>query len=881
MTVLTDAAVHRPRFALWLAGLWSVFWIVLVAVPSVVDVPPLNGLRIDTDPENMLAEDEPVRAFHNEMMAEFGLYDFIVVGVVEETHPDGVFNARTLGDILVLARFAETIRWGEETAPEGVIAAELLAPHRVDVVEQAGMGAVRFDWLMAEAPVNDAEALTIRDRALNIPTLSDTLVSGDGRAMALYIPIREKNDSYRVASQLREQIGTFSGPAEYHITGLPIAQDQFGVEMFKQMAISAPAAMVLILILMWLFFRNLNLVLAPMVVAMVSVIGAMGLLVATGQTVHIMSSMIPIFVMPIAVLDAVHILSDFYDRYPQIKNRKETLKVVMSELWRPMLFTTLTTCAGFLSLALTPIPPVQVFGVFVAFGVFLAWLFTVTLIPAYIMCMPERAFNDFGSAAASSSDSSPANTSVLNRILQPLGRFVVRRSWRVVTIFVLAIGIAVVGLSRIEINDNPVKWFAEDHDIRVADRALNARFGGTYMAYLTLAPSGELTAASAHAEILGRLTELQTPEAETFAAQLASLQSEASTFGDYLDTVAALAEARSSNPDENWVAWDDIALAIAQVRSTADLFKRPDMLTYLEGLQEHLTNLGQVGNTIALPDIVKTIHRELFESDPAAYRIPDTQRAVAQTLLSFQNSHRPQDLFRLVTPDYRRANIWVQLTSGDNQDMTTVLRAVDQYLQENPPPVAMDHDWFGLTYINVIWQEKMVTGMAYALAGGFVAVLILMTALFRSFAWGVLSMIPLTVTIALIYGVIGLVGKDYDMPIAVLSSLSLGLAVDYAIHFAVRSRQIFNEVGDWTETARLAFGEPARAIVRNVIVIGAGFLPLLLAPLVPYQIVGVFISAILVSAGLASLLGLPALITLFQARLFKRTASRTDTGAPA
>ncbi len=881
MTAITDAAIRRPRFVLWLAGLLSVFWIVLVAVPSVFDVPTLNGLRIDTDPENMLAEDEPVRAFHNEMMAEFGLYDFIVVGVVEETHPNGVFNAQTLGDVLELARFAETIRWGNESAPEGVIASEILAPNRVDVVEQAGLGAVRFDWLMAEAPANDAEAIAVRDRALSIPTLSDTLVSGDGRAMALYIPIREKNDSYRVASRLREHIEAASSPAEFHITGLPIAQDQFGVEMFKQMAISAPAAMVLILVLMWLFFRNLSLVLAPMVVAMVSVIGAMGLLIATGQTVHIMSSMIPIFVMPIAVLDAVHILSDFYDRYPHIKNRRKTLNVVMSELWRPMLFTTLTTCAGFLSLALTPIPPVQVFGLFVAFGVFLAWLFTVTLIPAYIMCMPERAFAKFGNAGPQTNEKTVGSTSFLDRMLQPLGRFVVRRSWRVAVIFILAIGVAIVGLSRIEINDNPVKWFAEDHDIRVADRALNARFGGTYMAYLTLAPSSELTAAAAREDVLERLAALPGPEAAAFAAQLPLARSEASSFTGFLDTLAALADRRAAEPGANWLAWDDIALVIAQTRSTADVFKRPEMLTYLEGLQAHLTDLDQVGNTIALPDIVKTIHRELFESDPQAYRVPDTQRAIAQTLLSFQNSHRPQDLFRLVTPDYRRANVWVQLTSGDNQDMTAVLRAVDHYLEDNPPPLAVDHEWFGLTYINVIWQEKMVTGMAYALLGGFAAVLILMTALFRSFAWGVLSMIPLTVTITLIYGVIGLVGKDYDMPIAVLSSLSLGLAVDYAIHFAVRSRQIYDDVGDWTETARLAFGEPARAIVRNVIVIGAGFLPLLLSPLVPYQIVGVFISAILVSAGLASLLGLPALITLFQARLFKHTASNPDTGGPA
>jgi len=133
-------------------------------------------------------------------------------------------------------------------------------------------------------------------------------------------------------------------------------------------------------------------------------------------------------------------------------------------------------------------------------------------------------------------------------------------------------------------------------------------------------------------------------------------------------------------------------------------------------------------------------------------------------------------------------------------------------------------------------------------------------------------MAPLTVTIAVIYGVIGLIGKDYDMPVAVLSALSLGLAIDYAIHFNARSRELYT--GSWRETVRRAFGEPGRAIFRNVIVIGAGFLPLLLAPLVPYQTVGIFISAILVLAGATTLFALPALIAIFENSLFPRSAEK-------
>ena len=313
-------------------------------------------------------------------------------------------------------------------------------------------------------------------------------------------------------------------------------------------------------------------------------------------------------------------------------------------------------------------------------------------------------------------------------------------------------------------------------------------------------------------------------------------------------------------------------MAVESTRQAAEVFKRPEVLRYVTSLQDYLRETGLVGKTNAVTDIVETVHRELFGGDPEAFRIPDSSRAVAQTLITFQNSHRPQDLFKLVTPDYRRANLWLQLPSGDNQHMLAVIDAVERFVDENPPPLELEHDWFGLTYINVVWQQKMVAGMAKALAGGFVAVLVLMAFLFRSLFWGALSMVPLSVTIAVIYGVIGLVGKDYDMPVAVLSSLSLGLAVDYAIHFVVRSRQIFARVGSWRATVEHAFGEPARAILRNVIVIGAGFLPLLAAPLVPYQTVGLFISAILLSAGVATLLGLPALITVFRPFLFTGTS---------
>lgn len=359
-------------------------------------------------------------------------------------------------------------------------------------------------------------------------------------------------------------------------------------------------------------------------------------------------------------------------------------------------------------------------------------------------------------------------------------------------------------------------------------------------------------------------------------AEMDRLSRPAAAKEELLNQLQAFADSKlDSVPDEEFDAWDEALTFIGLERQRDEVFKQPEALAYVAALQEELLRTGVAGKSNSLADIVKTVHRELRGRDDE-FRIPDSASAVAQCLTQFESGHRPQDLGHFVTrPDYRTSNIWVQLRSGDNRDMAKVVEAIDNYVAANPPPFNVEHRWFGLTYINVIWQDKMVSGMLQAFLGSFLVVLLMMTVLFRSALWGLLCMLPLTVTIGLIYGIIGLVGKDYDMPVAVLSSLSLGLAVDYAIHFLARSRALHAAHGSWAAAAGPVFGEPARAIARNVVVIGAGFLPLLAATLMPYKTVGMFIAAILVAAGVASLLILPSVIAVLEKWLFPATRARS------
>jgi predicted RND superfamily exporter protein len=804
---LSLAAARHPKRFFWGTGMIVGVLILLAGLPSLFPATfsPLNNVTIDTDPENMLSEDAPVRVRHDRLKKVYDLHDYVVVGVVNDTHRNGVFNPDDLSNIHRLTTLASGLEYPihkkkddneQARSSDRVIAKDIIAPSVVDNIESKRPGQVSFSWMMRRPPTTQAEAKTIQENLSNIPMYDGTMVGGDGKSLALYYPISDKSISHQVEQDLKQQIKEFKDTgAQYHITGLPVAEDRFGSEMFFQMAVSAPLAMAFVFLLLWLFFRHVRIIIVSLVAAVVSVITTMSLLIISGQTIHIMSSMIPIFIIPIAVLDDIHILSDFYDRYRPDKDRFATIREVMDDLWRPMWYTTLTTSAGFASLMLTPIPPVQVFGAFVAIGVGFAWFFTVTLLPAYFMTLPDDELADFGAAQQSNEANTVRDQSWLGRFLRVAGPYAGHHAKLVIGVGILAIMWAGVGMTKIVVNDNPIKWFEPAHEIRVADRVINDHFAGSYMAYLQLTPSGS-----------------------------------------------------AKNAD----------------KSMAEPLKNPSLLTYIDSMKTDLADqMPVVGKISGLPDIVKTVHRELFGRQDA-FVIPDNRQAVAQTLLTFQNSHRPDDLWTFVTPDYDKTTLWFQMKSGDNRDMERVERAVDRYIEKNPPPTALSTDWFGLTYINKVWQEDMVSGMSSAFLSSFAVVLILTSILFGSIRWGVLAMVPLSVTVAIIYGAVGWVGKDYDMPTAVLSSLSLGLAVDYAIHFLARCREIYQETGNWEDTLSAIYEEPARAISRNVIVVGAGFLPLLLAHLVPYQTVGILISSILILAGATSLIVLPALITQFK-----------------
>jgi hypothetical protein len=106
------------------------------------------------------------------------------------------------------------------------------------------------------------------------------------------------------------------------------------------------------------------------------------------------------------------------------------------------------------------------------------------------------------------------------------------------------------------------------------------------------------------------------------------------------------------------------------------------------------------------------------------------------------------------------------------------------------------------------------------------------------------------------------------MPISVLSTLSLGMAVDFAIHFVKRFKQRLIEDNNLENALIWTVERPGKGILRNALLFSLAFSIMIFASLTPYITVGIFIASLMMISAFLTLIYLPALIVIFRKSLF-------------
>ncbi len=348
---------------------------------------------------------------------------------------------------------------------------------RVDSITNYSHTEGQEDTLIVEPLVDDATFLDdgkierIRFIALTTQETVGRFVSRDGRlaglTVSLVLPDKGREQAKNeVVDALHDLVNTQRAAhpdIEYHIYGELLLDRAVRDALTDDMSILAPIALAMMVLVAIFLLRSAWAVCGILIMIIGVMASSFGLSGWVGLKFYAESGAAPFVLMAIAVAHSVHLIQGMTGGRLRGMERKAAIVYSLQANVRPIFLTSLTTAIGFLSLNFSEMPPFRAMGNIVAFGAMLAFVYSVTLLPALLSMMPMRV---------------PSKQNIGVQFFDRLAAFVVSKSALLLWSFAILLLVSVVGILRIELNDNNVKLLNESYELRRSADFINDNFSG-------------------------------------------------------------------------------------------------------------------------------------------------------------------------------------------------------------------------------------------------------------------------------------------------------------------------------------------------------------------------------------------------------------------
>jgi predicted RND superfamily exporter protein len=425
----------------------------------------IPGLLKDTSSDSFIAKDNPARVYRDQVKRTFGLSDPFVIAIINRG-PTGVFNPETLQLVQWLTDRVKKIN---NVDPDGIVS---LATENNIVGTADGMQVRQF---FDPPPATQAQANVIRAAIADFPLYLGSLVARDSTATLIVAEILDEMKSeatYNAFMALVKEAPQIPG-VEVHVAGEGAISGYLYNYIDRDATRLNPIVAIVITLVLFIAFRTVWGTLLPNVVVLATVAAAFGTMAAGGIPFYVITNGLASILIGMAVAEPIHILTHYYEfgrAHPDLSHR-EIIVYTMTETWKPLTNTILTTVVGFISLYLSGgMPPMQYFGLFAAIGVMAAWLYGMVFIPAALMLVK------FKPSPAIKGDNM---TDRYGRAVVALGNFSIRRPRLILTVTFMIIIISGMGASRLIIDEALIENFQQDEPIYHADKAINQVMDGT------------------------------------------------------------------------------------------------------------------------------------------------------------------------------------------------------------------------------------------------------------------------------------------------------------------------------------------------------------------------------------------------------------------
>ena len=723
--------------------------IVIVAITVGFFLLMKENTRMETNLDKYMPHDHPAFIYSDQAEEWFNIQDGIIIAIENQ---DGIFNTATLDTLKQLTKRFQKF---DEIDKEDVTS--LYTADNI-VGTEDGMDVKQF---FKRVPKTPEKLKHLKENVEKNEMIFGRLVSTDETVTVIIAEIKDDVFTQEFYQEILEVAkASESDKIKIHVAGRPIVEGTMALLGPADMKRMVPIVLLVIFLVLLITLRSFKGTMITLGVVFFSTIWAFGLMAAVNIPIYAVSTMIPVMLIAIGVADGIHLYSHlhtFVDHNPKA-SKKEAVNDMIKYMWKPVVMTSVTTAVGFISLLTSQVYPVKYFGIFTAFGVMMAMVFSLVFLPAGIMIfgLPKAKKIDKDEDKGGHSHSKLANSFAAG---------IIKNKYVTILGTVAIIVLSIIGMQEMWINSSFLDKFESDSEIVMTDKFINEHFGGTSSLNLILDADGK-----------------------------------------------------------------------------KDTFKEPEVLMLVDEMQKDVDNqLQVVGNTFSLADYINRMNKVMNADDEAYNTIPDSKNMIAQYLLLYEMSGDPENLNKVVDYDYEKLNVTFQLKSDNSKAINSALDVIHTY-EDRFNDLGISMNYAGSGYKGLVFTDLILEGQIMSLILSLIIIIVLLSIMFKNIKIGLIGSVPIVITALISFGIMGFLGIPLSTTTALLSSIAIGIGIDYAVHFLEQYRHNAANTDDKLVAAQKTMAHSGKAIIYNAIVVIAGFLVLLFSVFPPNRELGALVS---------------------------------------
>ena len=766
-----------------------------------------SRFSFDASADTLVVEDDPDLLLYREISAVFGGDDFLLVTFTP--HAGDLLASANLDALGRLQR-----RLGEidgVTSVFSVLDAPLLRSPPVSIDELAdGFRTLRSP---------DVDLALAADELASSPFFRELLISADGRTAALRVdilpmPMPERADTAerrrQVAARaaLIEAVRTvraeFSPLGVLHLGGVPMIASDMIAFVKSDLAVFGGLVLVLVMAVLRAAFGQLRWVLLPLGCAAASILATLGALGFLLMPATVISSNFVALMAIMIISLTIHLIVRYREllQAPAPLGAKKLVAATMTSKFAPCLYTALTTMAAFGSLTVSSIVPVEDFGWMMCIGLVLGFLVTFILFPAVLMLL------DGGRPRP--------GLRLETGLIQRLSALSQRHPGKVAWASLAAAAAAAAGIAQLSVDNRFIDYFRNDTDINQGMVYIDQHLGGTAPFDLVL-------------------------NFEPWQAWDDALAGD-DPFADdpFAEAPAADGAAADPFPERYWFTRDKL-----------------DRIGLAHRLLEARPEVGKVVSLASLDELA----RQFNDGDP----LSNVQ--VAAVLAALPPNIRDEVIRPYASPATGQARLWARvIESGPYFDRDQLVADIKQAVVREAGFADGAVTIAGMVVLFNGMVQKLVSSQVDTLGYVLLATFLMFLVLLRSPLFALLGMAPNILAAAAVLAVMGFAGIPLNMMTAAIAAVSIGIGVDFAIHYLHRYRRERALAKDPGAAIARTHGSIGRALFLTGLTIMVGFSVLCFSNFVPTVMFGLLVALAMALAFLANLTLLPSLLVLTDRR---------------